>query len=194
MLETRTIGGGLDSVAKEGRTLVGYAAKFDSLSENLGGFREVIRPGAFRSSLSDGTDIRALVDHNSQMVIGRRSNGTLRLEEDSIGLRVEIDTPSVSYADDLLELVRGGYVSQMSFGFSIPPGGDEWMAPAQGESLRQRVLKNVTLAECSVVTFPAYQATEVSLRSLHDHERRSESMRLAVSLLGLKKRGVRSNG
>jgi len=68
------------------------------------------------------------------------------------------------------------------------------MAPAQGESLRQRVLKNVTLAECSVVTFPAYQATEVSLRSLHDHERRSESMRLAVSLLGLKKRGVRSNG
>jgi HK97 family phage prohead protease len=174
--------------------LVGYAAKFNSLSENLGGFREVIRPGAFRSSLSGGTDIRGLIDHNSQMVIGRTSNGTLRLEEDSVGLRVEIDTPSTSYADDLLELIRGGYVSQMSFGFTIPPGGDEWMAPTQGETLRQRVLKSVNLAECSVVTFPAYQATEVSLRSLRDHVRRSESMRLAVSLLGLKRRGVRSNG
>ena len=188
MLETRTLSGSIENSGKDGRTLVGYAAKFDSLSENLGGFRELIKPGAFRSSLSDGTDVRALVDHDPRLVIGRRSNGTLRLEEDSTGLRVEIDTPSVSYADDLLELIRGGYVSQMSFGFSIPPGGDEWLPVDKEDGLRRRLLKTVALAETSVVTFPAYSATEVSVRSLELHQRRVDQLRLALAVAGLRRR------
>jgi len=188
MLETRTLSGSIENSGKDGRTLVGYAAKFDSLSENLGGFRELIKPGAFRSSLSDGTDVRALVDHDPRLVIGRRSNGTLRLEEDSTGLRVEIDTPSVSYADDLLELIRGGYVSQMSFGFSIPPGGDEWLPVDKEDGLRRRLLKTVALAETSVVTFPAYSATEVSVRSLEIHQRKVDQLRLALAVAGLRRR------
>jgi uncharacterized protein len=188
MLETRTLSGSIENSGKDGRTLVGYAAKFDSLSENLGGFRELIKPGAFRSSLSDGTDVRALVDHDPRLVIGRRSNGTLRLEEDSTGLRVEIDTPSVSYADDLLELIRGGYVSQMSFGFSIPPGGDEWLPVDKEDGLRRRLLKTVALAETSVVTFPAYSATEVSVRSLELHQRKVDQLRLALAVAGLRRR------
>ena len=188
MLETRTLSGSIENGGKDGRTLVGYAAKFDSLSENLGGFRELIKPGAFRSSLSDGTDVRALVDHDPRLVIGRRSNGTLRLEEDSTGLRVEIDTPSVSYADDLLELIRGGYVSQMSFGFSIPPGGDEWLPVDKEDGLRRRLLKTVALAETSVVTFPAYSATEVSVRSLELHQRKVDQLRLALAVAGLRRR------
>ena len=188
MLETRTLSGSIENSGKDGRTLVGYAAKFDSLSENLGGFRELIKPGAFRSSLSDGTDVRALVDHDPRLVIGRRSNGTLRLEEDSTGLRVEIDTPSVSYADDLLELIRGGYVSQMSFGFSIPPGGDEWLPVDKEDGLRRRLLKTVALSETSVVTFPAYSATEVSVRSLELHQRKVDQLRLALAVAGLRRR------
>ena len=188
MLETRTLSGSIENSGKDGRTLVGYAAKFDSLSKNLGGFRELIKPGAFRSSLSDGTDVRALVDHDPRLVIGRRSNGTLRLEEDSTGLRVEIDTPSVSYADDLLELIRGGYVSQMSFGFSIPPGGDEWLPVDKEDGLRRRLLKTVALAETSVVTFPAYSATEVSVRSLELHQRKVDQLRLALAVAGLRRR------
>src|SRR5436190_5368915 len=73
--------------------LVGYAAVYNSLSADLGGFKERIKPGAFRSSVTGGTDIRALVDHDASKILGRTSSGTLRLSEDQVGLRIEIDLP-----------------------------------------------------------------------------------------------------
>ncbi|HEY0008098.1 MAG TPA: HK97 family phage prohead protease, partial [Tepidisphaeraceae bacterium] len=83
--------------------LLGYAAVFNSDSEDLGGFVERLLPGSFADSLTDGSDIRALVGHDDAKLLGRSSSGTLRLAEDERGLRVEIDLPNVSYANDLRE-------------------------------------------------------------------------------------------
>jgi hypothetical protein len=76
--------------------LIGYAAVFNSNSADLGGFKERITPGAFRNSIAGGTDIRALVDHDPSKLLGRTNAGTLRVSEDQVGLRVEIDLPDVS--------------------------------------------------------------------------------------------------
>src|SRR4051812_22717786 len=86
--------------------LVGYAAVFNSLSSDLGGFKERIKPGAFRTSVTGSADIRALVDHDASKLLGRTSSGTLRVAEDEHGLRVEIDLPDTSYAKDVRTMVQ----------------------------------------------------------------------------------------
>jgi uncharacterized protein len=139
-------------------TLAGYAAVFGEWSEDLGGFRERIAPGAFQSTLSG--DVRALWNHDPAFVLGRTTNGTLRLHEDDRGLKIEIDPPSGALFSSFLENVRRGDVSQMSFGFSVVE--DEKSFDENGKRLR--TLKSVRLHEVSPVTFPAYPQTEVSLR------------------------------
>ena len=152
-------------VSAVGNRLVGYAAKYGMPSEDLGGFRERIAPGAFDQSISESTDIRALLGHDSTLVLGRRSAGTLRLLSDEIGLRVEIDLPDTTYANDLKTLVMRGDVSQMSFGFLVRPGGDTW--PGEMDNgLPLRMLTAVDLREVSVVAMPAYPDTSVALRSM----------------------------
>jgi HK97 family phage prohead protease len=159
-------------VSPDSNRLVGYAAVYGSLSEDLGGFREQIRAGAFDGTLKAGHDVRALFDHSTDKVLGRVSNGTLRLASDSTGLRVEIDLPEgVSYAEDLRKLIGRGDISQMSFGFVVPPGGDSWERRADGVSLR--TLNQIELHEVSVVSIPAYPDTTIALRSLaNDFQRR----------------------
>lgn len=142
--------------------LVGYGAVFNSLSENLGGFREQIAPGAFSRSLAEGDDIRALWNHNSDMVLGRTRSGTLRLSEDDTGLRAEIDPPES--ASSLIESVRRGDVSQMSFGFVVRANGDRVDEDEDGMLLR--TLTDVRLMEVSPVAFPAYPETSIDARTL----------------------------
>jgi HK97 family phage prohead protease len=139
-------------------TLAGYAAVFGEWSEDLGGFRERIAPGAFEAALTG--DVRALWNHDPAFVLGRTTNGTLRLAEDGRGLRVEIDPPEGSLYAGFLENVRRGDVSQMSFGFSVIE--DEKSYGEKGERLR--LLKEVRLYEVSPVTFPAYPQTAVNVR------------------------------
>lgn len=150
-----------DEEGNENR-IVGYAAVFNSMSENLGGFREQIAQGAFASSLGEGSDIRALWNHNSDFVIGRTTSGTLRLSEDDIGLRFEIDMPES--ARQQIEAIRRGDVTQMSFGFSVKPNGDRVEEDEDGMLIR--TLTDVKLMEVSPVAFPAYQATSVDQRTV----------------------------
>lgn len=148
-------------------TLVGYAAVFDTDSELLGFFRERIAPGAFRRAIEEKQDVRALVDHTGGlMTIGRSTRGTLRLQEDDKGLRVEIDPPQTQAGRDVVELVRRGDLSQMSFGFRAVK--DEWLMPGENghEGLPLRVLRDVDLFDVSVVSFPAYPDTSVAVRAL----------------------------
>jgi HK97 family phage prohead protease len=139
----------------DGMHLEGYAAVFNSRSENLGGFTETIAPGAFRSSLRSRNDIKLLWNHDSGAVLGSTRAGTLSLTEDDKGLRVSATLPNTTHGRDASELIRRGDVTAFSFGFSLPGrGGDSW-----SDDGTERVLKSVRLHEVSLVAFPAYPGT-----------------------------------
>lgn len=142
----------------------GYAAVFNSLSEDLGGFREVIRPGAFARGLARA-DVRALINHDRNLILGRNTAGTLRLLEDSRGLQIGVDPPDTSYARDLLESIRRGDISGMSFRFYVAEGGDDWRSEPSGVI---RELRDVDIDDVSVVTYPAYPDTTVAVRCLDE--------------------------
>jgi HK97 family phage prohead protease len=139
--------------------IMGYAAKFDSFSENLGGFREIIRRGSFSKAVKDD-DVRALMNHDANYVLGRNKSGTLKLEEDDTGLRIEVDPPNTTWAKDLMESMKRGDITQMSFGFYT--NKDNWYEK-DGETVRE--LLDVSLFDVSIVTYPAYVQTEADVRS-----------------------------
>lgn len=157
------------------RHITGYAAVFNSLSEDLGGFREKIAPGAFARAIKED-DVRALWNHNSDCVLGRKKSGTLRLSEDNHGLKIECDPPDAQWVRDLIASIDRGDIDQMSFGFIVrryPDGsrGCQWIVE-NGEDIR--ILTDVELFDVSPVTFPAYADTEVGLRSLEEHKKRKQ--------------------
>ena len=143
----------------ESDVILGYAAVFDALSEDLGGFRERIAPGAFKRSV-ELNDVRALWEHNPQYVLGRTKAGTLALAEDKTGLRVEIHPPATMWAGDLMRSMRRGDVDQMSFGFYVRE--EEW---EKGDEGAVRTLRDVDLFDVSVVTYPAYPQTSAEARA-----------------------------
>lgn len=146
----------------DGMTFRGYALKFNSWSQDLGGFREIILPGAVTRTLKSRNEIKAFVNHDTNLVIGSTRAGTLRLTEDGRGLLAEIDLPDTSYGRDLAISVQRGDVSGMSFGFHVPKGGDQWNA-----DFTERTVSEIALHEVSPVTgFPAYRATTASVRAL----------------------------
>lgn len=145
--------------ADEPAVIRGYAAVFGQLSDELGGFREKIRPGAFATSLEQD-DVRALWNHDANYVLGRRMAGTLSLEEDEMGLRVLIVPPDTTWANDLITSMARGDVNQMSFGFKTR--ADSW---EQSEAGTVRELLDVQLFDVSVVTFPAYPQTSAEARN-----------------------------
>lgn len=142
--------------------LVGYAALFGRRSEILfGSFVEVIAPGAFAGALKNA-DVRCLWNHDSNHVIGRTRSGTLTVEEDEIGLRIEATPPDTQWARDAMTSIERGDVDQMSFGFRV--ARDEW--EEDGDLLIRTILEIEELYEVSPVTFPAYPDTAVAVRSL----------------------------
>ena len=148
--------------AKDGEkcTLEGYAAVFNSLSEDLGGFREKIAPGCFTRACKEA-DVRALWNHDANNVLGRTKSGTLTLTEDAHGLKIRCNPPDAQWARDLMSSIDRGDVDQMSFGFRTIT--DEWNM-VDGQDVR--TLTDVELFDVSPVTFPAYTNTQVALRSL----------------------------
>jgi len=141
----------------DSNTLVGYAAVFDSPSEPMP-FVEYVRRGAFTKTLNDGADVRLLIDHEG-VPLARTKSGTLMLEEDERGLRVEASLdPMNPDAQRVLSAMRRGDLSQMSFAFRTIK--DSW-----NSDRTMRELREVQLFDVSVVTYPAYEDTVVSVRS-----------------------------
>ena len=140
----------------EKNAITGYAAVFDSWSEDLGFFKERIASGTFTKTIKDG-DVRALINHDPNLIIGRTKNETLRLWEDERGLGFDVDLPNTSYANDLRESIARKDITQNSFGFQTVK--DEW-----SEDGKKRTLLEVKLFDISPVTFPAYKQTHVKLR------------------------------
>jgi HK97 family phage prohead protease len=164
----------------DGMTFVGYAAKFNSPSEDLGGFVETIEPGAFRRSLRSRNDVKLLVNHDTGRVLASSRSGTMRLYEDETGLRVEASLPNTSDGRDMAELLKRGDLNKMSFGFAVQK--DSW-----NNEMTERTLKSVRLFEVSIVAFPAYAATEALVRSLDKAAKRAavDADQLADAVLKL---------
>lgn len=164
--EVRTVPIELRVSNDESPKITGHAAVFDKWSDDLGGFREIIRSGAFKKTLKEA-DIRALFNHDPNYVLGRNKADTLRLEEDDKGLAIEIDPPDTQWARDLTTSIERGDINQMSFGFRTVK--DQWTTPKEGKE-NQRELLEVELFDVSPVTFPAYPQTDVSIRSVDMNE------------------------
>lgn len=149
-----------------GPVIEGYAAVFDTLSVDLGGWRERIAPGAFKRTIGE-SDVRALWDHDAKYVLGRNRAGTLALEEDARGLRIKATPPDTVWAADLMTMMKRGDVNQMSFGFYVR--ADEWVEEPDFGLVR--VLRDVDLFDVSVVTYPAYPATSAEARARASEQR-----------------------
>lgn len=153
------------------RTLSGYAARFNSISlpipGNDGWFLEKLAPGCFAQSLASSEEIRALCDHDDTKIIGKRSNSSLRISEDNVGLKVEIDVPATSWGNDLLACVDSGLVSGMSFGAYMLE--DRWeQTTYEGEPWALRTVLRIDLLEVTATSKPAYPATTLAAaRSLY---------------------------
>lgn len=144
--------------------ITGHAAVFNQTTDtnDYWGFVEKINPGAFTETISTG-DARALWNHNSDYVLGRKSAGTLRLKEDDIGLAIEIDTPPTTWANDLTISMQRGDIKEMSFGFIVKETVWE-----EVDGVWVRTILKAELIEVSPVTFPAYTGTDVSARTLDE--------------------------
>ena len=141
---------------KESREVVGYGSVFNSLSENLGGFRERIDERAFDGVLED--DVRALFNHNPDYILGRSTAGTLSLSVDEKGLRYSVNIPETSYGDDLLVSLERGDINQNSFGFIVEE--DDWTQDEEGNTIR--TIKKVSrLLDVSLVVYPAYPSAKI---------------------------------
>mgnify|MGYP003113741768 CR=1 FL=1 len=168
-------------------TVVGYGAVFNSESNDLGGFREYIAPGAFDGRLED--DVRFLVNHDANLILARTTNGTLRLSVDEKGLRYEADMPNTSTARDLMELLKNGTISQSSFAFTVEE--DSWEVK---DGMNIRTIDKVSqLYDVSSVTYPAYNSasSSVALRSMKEWQEKEEAKKLEESLEAEKLEGIK---
>lgn len=142
--------------------LTGYAAKYGTLSRNLGGFVETIRAGAFDKSLADGVRVMARFNHDSNGILGTTDAGTLQVASDGTGLRYTVDLPDTSTGRDVAALAARGDLAFSSFAFRTID--DSWSETDQGYPLRE--LRAVQLVDVAPVADPAYLDTSVAKRSL----------------------------
>lgn len=144
----------------DGMTFEGYAAVFNSPSEPLP-FTEVIAPGAFKKSLQGRHRMMLLWNHDTSQPLASTRNGSLKLVEDNVGLRVSATLPNTTLGRDIAEQIRSGLTDAMSFGFQVKR--DSWSQDGS-----TRTLHEVALHEVSLVSFPAYEGTAdtVSVREL----------------------------
>jgi len=147
----------------------GWAAVYNSWSNDLGGFVERIAPGFFDKVLSASMDVRALFNHDPNYVLARTVSGTLRIGTDAKGLWYEYDDPDTTFSRDLLTLMQRGDISQSSFAFSLADNGDKW--EKQNGQWTRTLLEASGLYDVSPVTYPAYEDTTVAMRSMQTAEK-----------------------
>lgn len=158
--------------------LFGYAALFDMPSEDLGGFVEYIRKGAFTKCLASGPDVRLLVNHEG-LPLARTISGTLQLVEDERGLAITAPLdPSDPDVAAVLPKIKRKDLTQMSFGFYTI--SDRW---TYNDDSATRELLEVDLFDVAIVTFPAYPSTSVDVRALQRVGQRNANRAKLAKLL-----------
>jgi HK97 family phage prohead protease len=164
-LETRADPGSEDMVIE------GYFAVCSQQTELWPGAFEEISPGAFDGTL--GNDIRALINHESRLVLARNKSGTLDLKADARGLWGSIRVnPDDGDAVNLYQRVKRGDVDQCSFGFNVIREETDW----RDDGTVKWIIKEIDLHEVSVVTFPAYEATGVQARQAEVAQHRARQL------------------
>lgn len=158
----------------EARTVAGYGAVFNSETVIGGAFREIIMPGAFARTLNG--DVFSFFNHDQSSVLGRTKSGTLRLAEDSQGLRYEVDLPDTTAGRDLRVSMDRGDIDGSSFMFDVPKGGDEW--DFSGD-MPLRTIREANLYEVGPVTMPAYSDATAGLRSLEASRKEANELERA---------------
>ena len=171
----------------ESREVVGYASVFTdsegntALSENLGGFREKIDPSAFDNVLDN--DVRALFNHDPNLILGRTTAGTLSLSVDERGLKYNFTAPDTTTGRDLMVSLERGDVTQSSFGFIVEE--DDWTEDENGMTIRT-IKKVGRLLDVSPVTYPAYPSADdltLAKRSLAIHKEKEENKKQEKDLV-----------
>lgn len=165
----------------EDMVVEGYALKFDTYSEDLGGFIETISRTALDTT--DFSDVRCFVDHDTSKILGRTIAETLQLEVDGIGLKFKCFFPETTLGRDTFESVKRGDLSQMSFAFEIAKDGDR-ISYRNGIYIRELLnIKRIT--EISIVSMPAYTDTDISIAKRKiEHVRHNERF---IALLELER-------
>lgn len=165
----------------EPQKVFGYAAKFNSRSENLGGdnyqFFEIIEPGAFDDVLND--DVRALLNHESSAILARSKagKGSLKIGTDDTGLWYEFEAPDTQIGRDLITSIQRGDIDQSSFSFTVRAEGQKWVETKDGDGptvFTRTISKISRLYDVSPVTYPAYPDATVALRSLDAFQKSQE--------------------
>ena len=146
----------------ESPKITGYAAKFNKWSLDLGGFREKIQKGAFDEAV-DKSDVRALKNHDPNLLLGRTSSGTLRLNTNARGLGFEIDPPDTATGRDTVTEIRRKDITGCSFSFTTAE--DDWKYLEDGR-VERTIIKVDELFDVGPVTYPAYPDTTVAARSM----------------------------
>jgi HK97 family phage prohead protease len=173
-LERRPAVGATVRAARSGKKkiLEGYAARWNSLSSDLGGFKEELAAGCFSNSLKRG-QVSMLFSHDAACVIASQRNNSLDLSEDSKGLRFRAQLNGTGAAEDAFENIENGEISGMSFGFQVlrdkwdeilDPGDDDddENYSARGRNIKRRTVLAGNLLEISPVLWPAYSSSSVS--------------------------------
>lgn len=161
----------LDLTQSKDRVVEGYAVLFNSLSVDLGGFREIIRPSAINQDLINRSDILALVDHNSEYLMARlrKGKGNIDLTLDEHGLKFRYTIPDTVKGDELWSHIERGEIDQCSFAFGIDysdPAAEKYYVDKDGVTIRE-ILKIAQLYDISAVINPAYEDTEIYTRDLN---------------------------
>lgn len=160
-----TQGAGTGSPGKVAGTAVVYNTP-TVIATPYGSFEEMVAPGALKAALSGrhGAGIALLRDHNSSLLLGRRSAGSLELTDTLAGLRMRAELPATALGRETRALVERRDLNGMSFAFTVDDDGDTWHEPAERSGLPVRVIHRIArLYEVTICTFPAYEATTVDL-------------------------------
>lgn len=153
-----------------GREICGYAIVFNVLSEDLGGYRELIKKEAITSQLISSSDILATMDHRSDYMMARLRNGkgNIDLTIDEHGLKFRFECPETAKGEELLQHVKRGEITQCSFAFSLDysdKDAEKWTRNADGTQIRE-IWKIERLYDISLVQNPAYPSTECYARDV----------------------------
>ena len=172
----------IETRMEEGETVkvVGHASVYNTMSEDLGGFREIIAPGAFDDVLEN--DVRALINHDGNLILARTTSGTLALSTDEKGLRYEFEMPETSYGKDLAVSMKRGDITQSSFAFTV--ADDSWDT-RDGMDVRT-INKVKRLFDVSPVTYPAYPDADnlvIAQRGLSVYKEKQEREKEELDLV-----------